>query len=161
MRADFGEWDKWPDTESYLDFVFRVCREYKRILKPKASMVLFFGYRHASWIAYELERRGLFTYRQPIILEKENPLPHIKKNGFRSCMEYGVWLVNDGGQFRAPKTFNFLGQEQMKSIIGYKIGKDGRKVTKHPTEKPLAPIARLIKIFTNPGDLVLDTFAGS
>ena len=42
-------------------------------------MVLFFGYRHAAWIAYELERRGLFTFRQPIILEKEDPMPHIKK----------------------------------------------------------------------------------
>ena len=124
-------------------------------------MVLFFGYRHAAWIAYELERRGLFTFRQPIILEKEDPMPHIKKTGFRSCMEFGVWLVNDGGEFRAPKTFNFLGQDLMKSIIPYRIGHEGRKGKKHPTEKPLAPIARLIKIFTNPGEVVLDNFAGS
>lgn len=124
-------------------------------------MVLFFGYRHASWIAFELERRGHFTYRQPIILQKTNPMPHIKKTGFRSCMEYAVWLVNDGGEFRAPKTFNFLGQDAMTSIIPYKIGHEGRKGKKHPTEKPLEPIARLIRIFSNEGDVVLDSFAGS
>ena len=88
-------------------------------------------------------------------------MPQIKKNGFRSCIESGVWLVNDGGSFRGAKTFNFLDQDKMKSIIPYMIGKEGNKETKHPTEKPIGPIARLIRIFTNPGDVVLDNFAGS
>jgi modification methylase len=47
VSADFGEWDKFPSEEAYLDFVFAVCAEYRRILKPNASMVLFFGYRQA------------------------------------------------------------------------------------------------------------------
>ena len=47
VPADFGEWDKFPSEEAYLDFVFAVCTEYRRILKPNASMVLFFGYRQA------------------------------------------------------------------------------------------------------------------
>ncbi len=42
VKADFGEWDKFPTEEAYLDFVFAVCAEYRRILKPNASMVLFF-----------------------------------------------------------------------------------------------------------------------
>ena len=47
VKADFGEWDKFPSEEAYFEFVFRVCDQYRRILKPNASMVLFFGYRHA------------------------------------------------------------------------------------------------------------------
>ena len=35
VKADFGEWDKWDSKEAYTDFVFEVCQEYKRILKPK------------------------------------------------------------------------------------------------------------------------------
>ena len=31
----------------------------------------------------------------------------------------------------------------------------------HPTQKPVAPLARLIGAFSRPGDLVLDPFAGS
>ncbi len=50
-------------------------------------MVLFFGYRQAGWIAYELERRELFTFRTPIVFNKTNPQPHFRKTGFRSCME--------------------------------------------------------------------------
>ena len=47
VKADFGDWDKFPSEEAYLEFVFKVCAEYRRILKPNASLVLFFGYRHA------------------------------------------------------------------------------------------------------------------
>ncbi len=146
--------------DCYLDFVFRVCNEYQRILKPNASLILFFGYRYAGWIAYELERRGLFTFRQPIIFNKTNPQPHYRKNGFRSCYEMALWLVNDGGNFNRPRIFNFLSQYKMKSVLNYKIGKEGGKKTQHPTEKPEFLIRGLIEIFTNPGDIVLDNFAG-
>lgn len=96
VKADFGDWDKWETEEEYLNFVFDVCREYKRILKPNGSLVLFFSYQYAGWIGYELKKRGLFSFRVPIIFEKLNPLPQIRKNSFRSCYEMGLWLVNDG-----------------------------------------------------------------
>jgi site-specific DNA-methyltransferase (adenine-specific) len=58
-------------------------------------------------------------------------------------------------------TFNFLEQHNMKNVMSYKIGPQGEKETKHPTEKPIRLIETLIKVFTNPGDIVLDSFAGS
>ena len=160
VKADFGEWDKWDHPDQYLDFVFQVCEEYKRILKPNGSMVLFFSYRYSGWIAYELEKRGLFTFRNPIIFNKTNPQFHYRKNGFRSCHEVGVWLVNDGGNFNKPKTFNFLGQAKMKNVLNYKIGKEGGKQSQHPTEKPEFLIGGLVEVFTNQWDVVLDNFAG-
>lgn len=160
VKADFGDWDKWDNQEDYLSFVFEVCKEYQRILKPNASMVLFFSYRTSGWIAYELQRRGMFSFRSPIIFNKTNPMPHIRKNGFRSCHEGAVWLVNDGWKFDRPKTFNFLGQSKMKNVLNYKIGKEGNRQSNHPTEKPEFLIGGLIEIFTNPSDIVLDNFAG-
>ncbi len=160
VRADFWEWDKWDNQDDYLKFVFDVCTAYKRILKPNASMVLFFSYRYAWWIGYQLERMGLFTFRVPIILSKMNPLPSFKENGFRSCYEIWLWLVNDGGTFHRPRTFNFTSQREMKNVLPYLIGKDGNKQTKHPTEKPEWVIGQLIKVFSNPWDIVLDSFAG-
>lgn len=160
VKADFGEWDKFETPAIYFDFVFRVCEEYKRILKPNGSMVLFFSYRYAGWIAYELERRGLFTFRIPLIFNKTNAQPQYRKNGFRPCFEMGVWLTNDEGEFQRPKTFNFLEQRQMRAVQHYKIGKEGGKQTMHPTEKPEELIGRLIEIFTRPGDIVLDSFGG-
>lgn len=109
VKADFWGWGKWGAPEQYFDFVFKVCRDYQRILKSNGSLILFFSYRYSGWLALELEKRGLFTYRNPIILNKTNPQPQFRKNGFRSCHEVGGWLVNDRGTFSKPKTFNFLG----------------------------------------------------
>ena len=159
VRADFGEWDKWDNQEDYLKFVFDICKEYKRILKPRWSLVLFFSYRSGGWRGYELERMWLFTFRVPLILSKLNPLPSFKENNFRSCYEIGLWLVNDSGEFKRPKTFNFTSQKDMKNVLPYLIGKDGNKQTHHPTEKPENLIAQFIKVFTNPWDIVLDNFA--
>lgn len=160
VRADFWEWDKWDNQEDYLKFVFDVCTEYKRILKPRWSLVLFFSYRYSWWIGYELERRWLFTFRVPLILSKMNPLPSFKQNGFRSCYEVWLWLVNDGWKFQLPRTFNFTSQREMKNVLPYLIGKDWHKQTNHPTEKPESLIGQFIKVFTNPWEIVLDSFAG-
>jgi len=124
-------------------------------------MVLFFDYCDAGWIGIELERRGLFTFRMPLILNKNNPTPNVRKTGFRSCYEMGIWLINDTGKSCKSKTFNFLNQAKMKNVLTYNIGRDGNKQTAHPTEKPETIIGRMISIFTNEGDVVLDNFAGS
>ncbi len=160
VAADFGEWDKWESEEAYFNFVFQVCAEYKRILKPNASLVLFFDYHTGGWLAHELERRRVFQFKNPILLHKENPVHHCKQNGFRSCFEWGVWLLNnmDTGDYR-PRTFNFLSQEAMTNVMSYRIG-PGYKKSKHPTEKPEHLIQRLVEVFSNPWDLVLDSFAG-
>lgn len=96
----------------------------------------------------------------PLIWVKENPMPSVKKTSFRSGYEMGLWLVNDGGAFARPKTFNFLAQARMSNVMGYLIGRDGHKRTEHPTEKPELLTRRLVEIFTNAGDIVLDNFAG-
>ena len=160
VKADFWEWDKWDNQADYLAFVFEICKEYQRILKPNGSLVLFFSYRYAGWIGYELERQGLFTFRMPLIFSKQNPLPSFKKNSFRSGFEFGVWCVNDGWKFHQPRTFNFTGQKDMKNVMPYLIGRDWNKQTQHPTEKPEQLIGQLVKVFTNPWEIVLDSFAG-
>ncbi len=158
VQADFWEWDKWDSKEEYLNFVFKVCEEYKRVLKANASLVLFFSYHDSGWIAYELERRWIFTFRNPIIFNKTNPQPHYKKNGFRSCHEFGVWLVNDWWNYNKPRTFNFLSQSKMRNVLNYEIGKN--KQSNHPTEKPEFLISDIVEIFTNTWEIVLDSFAG-
>ena len=96
----------------------------------------------------------------PLIWVKDNPMPSVKKTTFRSAYEMGLWLVNDGASFAQPKTFNFLTQARMRNVMSYLIGRDGYKRTQHPTEKPELLTRRLIEIFTNEDDIVLDNFAG-
>ena len=48
----------------------------------------------------------------------------------------------------------------MSNVMSYAIGREGFKRTGHPCEKPELLTRRLVEIFTNPGDIVLDSFAG-
>lgn len=41
------------------------------------------------------------------------------------------------------------------------VSPTGKEKTGYPTQKPLALLERILKIHSNPGDLVLDFFAGS
>lgn len=95
----------------------------------------------------------------PLIWVKDNPMPSVKKTSFRSAYEMGLWLVNDGGAFNRPRSFNFLTQARMRNVMSYLIGRDGYKATGHPTEKPELLTRRLVEIFTEPGQIVLDSFA--
>ena len=58
---------------------------------------------------------------------------------------------------RQGSVFNRLHWSQMTGVY------DDRLITPpvHPYEKPLALIERLVRIYTKPGDLVLDPFMGS
>jgi DNA modification methylase len=165
VKGDFGCWDKWDDMEEYLKWVFIVSKEVQRILKPLASCLFFFDNRQAGWISYELEREGVFVYKSPIIWVKNNPIPHLRKTGFRSSFEHGTWLINSQERYIGnanivikPKTFNFQEQAEMMNVMKYNIG---QKETEHETEKPLELISRFINIFTIKNELVLDLFSGS
>ena len=51
------------------------------------------------------------------------------------------------------------GTRYPRSVLEY--GHDNRNKSIHPTQKPLALITNLIRTYSNPGELVLDPFAGS
>lgn len=82
----------------------------------------------------------------PLIWVKENAQASYTKSNFRSAYEMGLWLVNDGGAFNAPRTFNFQAQNRMMNVMGYRIGREGFKKTEHPTEKPELLTRRLVEI---------------
>jgi DNA modification methylase len=164
-NGSFGEWDKWDTQTDYLMWVFKTCAEIKRVLKPNASCLFFFALKQAGWIGYELERRSMFVYKSPIIWQKVNPIPHLRKTGFRSTFEHGLWMINSSEKYIddykaviKPRTFNFLTQAEMCNVMPYAIG---NKETFHKTEKPHQLINRMIRVFTNENDIILDPFMGS
>ncbi len=160
VPADFGEWDKWKSDEAYLEFVFQVCAEYRRLLKPNASAVLFLSYYKGGWIAYELERRGLFRFRSPIVFPKRNLKEVNLQRKLQAAFEYAVWLSNDRKSSEyGLRTFNCLHPTLMRNVMDYSLYSTSEPAI-HPTQKPLEVIKRLVKIFSNPGDVVLDSFAG-
>jgi site-specific DNA-methyltransferase (adenine-specific) len=87
---------------------------------------------------------------------------------FTQSTEQILWLCNNSNKKAKKWTFNY---HHMKELNGGKQMRNyweipltpmrERKHGKHPSQKPLKLMERLVLAGTNPGDRVLDCFAGS
>jgi len=100
-----------------------------------------------------LEDAGL-VYRRTGIWVKPDGMPQY--SGDRPGMGYeSIVIAHAPGRSR----WNAGGRHGV--WTENKIGPDDRNRTGHETQKPLALMEALVRDFTDPGDLVLDPFAGS
>jgi site-specific DNA-methyltransferase (adenine-specific) len=120
-----------------------------RILMKNGNLLLFFDHNkpHLLKPLYDL-----FYIRNILIFVKQNPPPQVRKTNFRNAYESCAWFSKD-----KKSTFHFTAQEDMKNVV---TGNVEPHKWVHPTEKPLWMCSPLITHFTNPGDLVVDPFAG-
>ena len=96
---------------------------------------------------------------------KPNPPPNLSCRYFTHATETLIWAAKSK---KSKHTFNYKlmkeinGGKQMKSV--WTIAppdKKEKQFGKHPTQKPVALLERIIEASTNKGDLVLDPFMGS
>ncbi len=146
VSHDFGEWDKEDiDFESLLS-------EYHRVLRPGGTMVMFFDIWKAGFIKEIAEKTG---FRVPRIGQwiKSNPVPINSKYAYLSNgIEFFFCFIKGKNA-----TFN---SEYDKGIYHHPLC-SGKERLGHPTQKPLSLIGEILEKHSNPGDLVLDTFAGT
>ena len=146
MSIDFGEWDK---GELDWDLLFK---EYYRILKDSGTLIIFYDIWKSNDIKSMADK---YKFKQPRVgqWQKTNPVPvNSKLNYLSNAIEYFFTFVKSG-----KPTFN---SEYDNGVYRYPIC-HGKERLEHPTQKPLSLISDLIKKHSNPGDMVLDTFAGS
>ena len=158
LSKDFGEWDYFGDSE-YLDFTKKWISKVVRVLKKSGNFLIFCKLEYVSDIRRIYESFGLH-HHATIIWHKTNPAPQIRKTGFLSSCESILWAVKGFDEKKVPYTFNFKSQKEMHNFIETPICM-GAERTVHPTQKPEKLIIHLLEIFSNPGDVVLDCFAGS
>lgn len=148
INNDLAEWDlKDFNPGDWL-------AEFKRVLKPTGNLFAFTSYNMLGrW--HEAFDPAFDTF-QFMVWHKTNPAPKIFKAGFLNSCELIVSVWNKG------HTWNFLSQKQMHNFIESPIcmGKERLKDPKHPTQKPVKVLRRIIEIASNPGDIVLDPFMG-
>ena len=146
ISIDFGMWDKVELDWNYL------FSEYHRVLKTGGQVIVFYD----IWKSNEIkEAAELAKFKQPRVCQwqKTNPVPiNSGVNYLSNAIEYFFTFVKG----KSP-TFN---SKYDNGVYRYPIC-HGLERTEHPTQKPLLLIKSLIEKHTNPGDLVLDTFAGS
>lgn len=147
----WGEWDTFHPFDYEL-FIMQVLSQSYRVLKPGGALYMFTARETNGLFIRKAVQRG-FTYQNQLVMAKTTQLPSWSKRQWRSAFEL-CFYVSKG----KPKTFNFLSQPELVNLYQYSIR---HKQTKHPTEKPLAFIKKLILINSNEGELVLDPFMGS
>lgn len=146
----FGHFDTYHPFD-FDNLIRQLISEAWRVLKRGGSMYMFTAREtNARFIDLAVQRG--FTYRNVIALTK-NPGPSIYKNAWRSGFDLCLFMTK--GRIG---TFNFLDQSEMSNVYKYA---PRSKQTKHPTEKPIELIEKLIRVSSKPGDLVLDPFMGS
>jgi DNA adenine methylase len=148
MNNDLADWD-WVDfhPEDWVD-------EFIRILKPTGNLFIFTTYNQIGKWYDCLDKR--FDATNFMIWHKTNPAPKIFKAGFlNSCeMIYTCW--------NKKHTWNFISQKEMHNFIESPICMKPERLSnpKHPAQKPVAILRKMIRIASNKNDVIFDPFMG-
>ena len=162
--VDKGDWDK-PSTPEEMDaFNLRwlsACRDH---LKDNATIWTSGTHHHIFSVQQQLLKLG-FKILNVITWAKTNPPPNISCRYFTYSTEFIIWAR------KSQKVAHYYNYDLMKQLNGGKqmtdvwqlpaIGRWEKSCGKHPTQKPLGLLARLIQASTQPGAWILDPFNGS
>lgn len=159
-----GHWDK--SQGQYLDYEFDknwicACRNK---LKEDGTIWVSGTYHNIFSIARCLTELG-FKILNCITWVKTNPPPNVSCRYFTHSAEYILWAR------KCEKTAHFYNYELMKEINGGTqmrdvwllptVSKWEKSCGKHPTQKPLCVLSRIIQASTKQGAWILDPFTGS
>ena len=157
----------------YFHFCSKMLKKEDRkpITRGRSSnspcMIVFCSFEQIQTLINAAAKHG-FVHYIPLVFCK-NYSPQVLKANMRivGATEYALVLYRD----RLPKFRNGVKlDENGKTIRGtghmifnwFTWEKDGKEVPKiHPAQKPIRVLKRLIEIFTDPGDVVIDPCAGS
>lgn len=129
-----------------------LVREPKEKNKAPA-MIVFCSYQQMNMVSEYGKKHG-FMNSYPIFFLKKSSAQVLKANmKIVGAMEYAVVLYRD----KLPK-FNNNGR-MILNYFDWEVDNSYPKL--HPTQKPIPVLKRLIEIFTDVGDVVIDPVAGS
>ena len=145
----------------YMHFCSRLLKKEPKEKGKAPAMIVFCAFEQIPTVIEYGKRYG-FNNNYPIFFIKNYSAQVLKANmKIVGATEYAVVLYRD----KLPK-FNNGRTETEKGHMVYNWFEWKRDNSKeypkiHPTQKPVNVLKRLIEIFTDPGDVVIDPCAGS
>jgi len=169
-----NDWDNaWKSGQEYLGWINQVILEYKRIIKPNGNIILFVGRQYSHKICSMLDLH--FTEKRVIIWSRKRNLNNSRGKALSSGYELILYYCNG-----VNGTFNNIKIKRESNRKEYTTGilKDGvslsdvwddipalphnsKEKLKHPSQKPIRLIQRIVDLFTNENDIILDNCAGT
>ncbi len=172
VSVNKGKWDKSKGIDEDFEFHYNWIKECKRILKPTGTIWISGTYHSIYACGYALQKQDWHLLND-ITWFKPNASPNLSCRMFTASHETLIWARKDK---KAKHTFHYddikngswendilkKPGKQMRSVWAIGTPTNGeKKHGKHPTQKPLALLERIILAASNENDLVLDPFCGS
>ena len=159
-----GNWDKPTTPEDMDSFNLRWLKAVRNHMKENATIWISGTHHNIFSVQQQLLKLG-FKILNVITWAKTNPPPNISCRYFTFSTEFIIWARKSA---KVPHYFNY---QLMKQLNDDKqmtdvwrlpaIAKWEKSCGKHPTQKPLGVLTRLLQASTKPNDWVLDPFSGS
>jgi site-specific DNA-methyltransferase (adenine-specific) len=172
VSVNKGKWDKSQGIEKDFEFHDSWIKECARVLKPNGSLWVSGTYHSIFACGFALQKQGWHIIND-ISWFKPNASPNLSCRMFTASHETLIWArKNKKGKhtFNYDVACNFDWKEdpiknsnkQMRSVWSIPTPKaEEKKFGKHPTQKSLRLLERIILTSTNKKDVVLDPFCGS
>ena len=172
VSVNKGQWDKLPGADLdpvrvRFDKVHEFNRAWlaacRRVLKPNGTIWVSGTSHVIHSVGFAMQQLG-FKLLNDISWVKPNPPPNLSCRYFTHATETIIWAARDK---KSRHKFNYkhmkeiAGGKQMKSV--WQIlppDKSEKRHGKHPTQKPVALLERILQAASDEGDLVLDPFLG-
>lgn len=164
VKVDKGQWDKSSGPEVNHQFNIEWLSRCQKVLKPNGTIWVSGTHHVIHSVGFAMQQLGMKILND-ITWEKPNPPPNLSCRYFTHSTETIIWAAKDE---KSKHCFNYDAMreinsgKQMKSVWSFTAPNGDEKVFgKHPTQKPIALLERIILSSTPEGALVLDPFAGS
>lgn len=171
VSVNKGKWDKSKGFDEDLQFHETWISECKRILKPEGTIWIS-GTQHSIFKCGFLLQKLNFHILNDIAWFKPNAAPNLACTTFAHSHETLLWARKDK---KARHTFNYksmkngkfpedkikVTDKQMRSVWSIPTpATEEKEFGKHPTQKPLSLLKRIILASTKDNDIVFDPFNG-
>lgn len=166
-----GKWDKSKGFDEDFAFHESWIKECRRILKPEGTIWISGTYHNIYQCGFLLQKYK-FHLLNDIAWFKPNAAPNLSCRFFTASHETILWARKEK---KAKHYFNYEAMKngvfpedklkktdlQMRSVWSIPTPTPSEKeFGKHPTQKPLALLRRIIKASTKKGDIIFDPFNG-
>lgn len=172
VSVNKGQWDKSNGLETDFNFYTEWITQCRRLLKPNGTIWISGTYHSIYACGFALQKAG-YHILNDIAWFKPNASPNLSCRYFTASHETLIWARKSK---EAKHYFNYdymregnwredflkRSGKQMRSV--WAIGtpkREEKRFGKHPTQKPIALLKRIVLASTHKGSLILDPFTGS
>lgn len=164
VSVNKGDWDKSNGFNKDNEFNHKWLKACRNHLKDSGTIWISGTYHNIFSVAQMLNELN-FKVLNCVTWVKTNPPPNLSCKYFTHSTEFILWARKE------KKTSHFFNYRLMKELNGGTqmkdvwhlpaIGKWEKSCGKHPTQKPLALLSRIILASTYKSAWILDPFTGS